>query len=161
MFRRCELEISPVSGAGISALGLGTWDAPAPRYRLRQGRASGLLADAVSCDHSHLACDHSHSTVTDSRRESGSFNTESPYPMRAAPQGPTWWPPVSGDPFLIHRRASNKIAQAEQLPHLLINDGAHDECGHEAQAVDAPTSIEAEWAICAPNVSDALQRACR
>ena len=101
--RRCELEISPVSGAGISALGLGTWDAPAPRYRLRQGRASGLLADAVSCDHSHLACDHSHSTVTDSRRESGSFNTESPYPMRAPPQGPTWWPHVIGGPFLIHR----------------------------------------------------------
>lgn len=112
-------------------------------------------------DHSHLTCDHSHATITDSRRESGSFNTESPYPMRAAPQGPTWWPPVIGGPFLIHRRASNKIAQAEQLPHLLINDGAHDECGHEAQAVDAPTSIEAEWAICAPNVSDALQRACR
>jgi hypothetical protein len=42
--RRCELEISPVSGAGISALGLGAWDAPAAR---RQGRASGLLADAV------------------------------------------------------------------------------------------------------------------
>ena len=127
--------------------------APGPSERPTRGRC-------VS-DHSHLACDHSHATITDSRRESGSFNTESPYPMRAAPQGPTWWPPVSGDPFLIHRRASNKIAQAEQLPHLLINDGAHDECGHEAQAVDAPTSIEAEWAICAPNVSDALQRACR
>ena len=146
--------LSPVRGFRRSAWGLGMPPPPAPGPSERPTRGR-----CVS-DHSHLACDHSHATITDSRRESGSFNTESPYPMRAAPQGPTWWPPVIGGPFLIHS-ASNKIAQAEQLPHLLINDGAHDECGHEAQAVDAPTSIEAEWAICAPNVSDALQRACR
>ena len=150
--------LSPVRGFRRSAWGLGMTPLRAAACaRAERAAYSGRCRATIHTSHATI---HTRPSPTaGANQDRSTLNRHARcVPRRRVPPGGL---PSVAVRSIIHRRASNKIAQAEQLPHLLINDGAHDECGHEAQAVDAPTSIEAEWAICAPNVSDALQRACR
>lgn len=151
--------LSPVRGFRRSAWGLGMTPLRAAACARAERAAYSRTRCRATIHTSHATIHTRPSPTAGANQDRSTLNRHARcVPRRRAPPGGL---PSVAVRSIIHRRASNKIAQAEQLPHLLINDGAHDECGHEAQAVDAPTSIEAEWAICAPNVSDALQRACR